>query len=265
MIWQAQNRFAFANSAEDADLIANELAILTFNSMDIKLRLESVRQRVAGHRIVWLKSRGINVSSGEGSTSQDVIGFGQSLGKSWSDDSDKSSNSESESSSRGQSTGRSKTVSTSESNSESQSVLPILEDIKETSSIQFRSFDEFRLEWMKIIRQLKTGNCFAKLYNDDHLYKLKVDYRKLRDSRDVQARIDDLKQRNYEQDLFISSAEADRLREEARQQLLARPRISLPGPITFQSADQNESGEIPPVDTRPASMPDPFRKPKRKD
>ena len=92
-----------------------------------------------------------------------------------------------------------------------------------------------------------------------------MDYRKLRDSRDVQARIDDLKQRNYEQDLFISSAEADRLREEARQQLLARPRISLPGPITFQSADQNESGEIPPVDTRPASMPDPFRKPKRKD
>jgi hypothetical protein len=48
MIWQIRNRLMFANSAKDADIIADELAVLTFDPMKIKHQLMTRRQLIAG-------------------------------------------------------------------------------------------------------------------------------------------------------------------------------------------------------------------------
>jgi len=48
MIWQIHNRLMFANSAKDADIIADELAVLTFDPMKIKHQLMTRRQLIAG-------------------------------------------------------------------------------------------------------------------------------------------------------------------------------------------------------------------------
>ncbi|HQX52549.1 MAG TPA: type IV secretory system conjugative DNA transfer family protein, partial [Planctomycetaceae bacterium] len=264
IIWQAQNRFAFANSAEDADIIANELAVMSFDSTKIKYQTQIVRQRVAGHRIEWLESQGINNNYSKGFSEQNMIGYGHSAGLTASSEFDRKTISSSTSENRGNTAGQSEANTTGRSESRSQTLVPILEDVTDISGVQFKSFEEHRLEWMKIIRQLKTGRCFGKFVDDDHLYHLLVDYVRPKKLLRMQERIAELKQRNYEQDFFVSSSEADRLMEQARQQLLQRPRVTITEPATFQSASDVDGNCADAAASEPPS-PSPFRRPRKKD
>src|SRR5205807_6234474 len=56
MIFQAQSRMIFGVQGEDADILAHELASLTFDPGRIKEENYVRRQRLAGHRIVELAS-----------------------------------------------------------------------------------------------------------------------------------------------------------------------------------------------------------------
>ena len=56
MIWQARSRLMFANNAMDADIIADELTKLTFDSMKIKEILTSRKQLIVGYRKEWLET-----------------------------------------------------------------------------------------------------------------------------------------------------------------------------------------------------------------
>ena len=77
MIWQAQSRLMFANSSFDADLIANELAVLTYDPMKVKHRLVNTKQLITGYRREWLDSEGF--TSGSSSSTSDQSVFGLSL------------------------------------------------------------------------------------------------------------------------------------------------------------------------------------------
>ncbi len=62
MIWQARTRLAFASYAKDADIIADEIAKMTFNDMEIKDTRSSKRQLIDGFRKEVLKSWSENSS-----------------------------------------------------------------------------------------------------------------------------------------------------------------------------------------------------------
>ena len=72
MIWQARSRLAFAGYARDADILADEYAKLTFDDMDVKHERYTTRQRIAGHRLIWLESQGHSESESrtQGRTTQ---------------------------------------------------------------------------------------------------------------------------------------------------------------------------------------------------
>ena len=259
MIFQAQNRLIFANNHDDADIVANELAIMRFNPNRIKDQIYQRKQQIVGHRIEWLESEGVTKSTGNATVDQSCVGFNQATSVSRSlepeDDTVRGRNtSQGDGSSNNHTTGSTYSSSESRSNSRSQTRVPIYENFKELSSQTYSSFDEQRLEWMKAVRQLKTGHCFGKFVDDDRLYNIRVKYEPVAETARAQARVDELVQRNYEQDFFISSAEADRQGELARLKLLEQPKIIINTNNGLNDATNGISSPQP-------KGPDPFQRP----
>ena len=269
MIFQAQNRLMFANHSEDADLIANELAVMKFDPMKIKNEVYQRKQLIAGHRREWLRSTGVTQSTGHSFSDMEMVGFGQGLGSAETRNTDGETTgtvrSGLESSSSARTRGRVSAGSESMTSSQSETLVPIHEDLTELSSRQYFSFEEQRLEWMRIVRQLKTGHCFGKFADDPSLYRILVKYDPVAETASTQRRLAELIQQNYEQDFFISSNEADRLAEEARRKLLETPRI-----VVNTTQDKARSPAViktEPVETDTESADqknqDPFRRARR--
>lgn len=230
MIWQARNRWMFANSGEDADIIAEEIAKLTFDRMAVKDRRTTIRQLIRDYRIEWLESESVTNTHADSVIDQRSVGYNR--GDSQSRGSDRSVRSTGESSGRneGHVTGGTRADSEAVSRGRSQHLVPIHETFEEESNVTYLSFDEHRLDWMRTIRELKTGICFGKFVDHDHLYKIHVDHKPIRITQRLEARLKELLQRNYEQEFFISREEADRLAEQDRIELLQPPRIELHTP-----------------------------------
>ena len=254
MVWQAANRLMFANSFEDADIIANELATLTFDPMAVKDQRTSLKQLIVGYRREWLRTQGATRTEAESVIDQRSVGFSRNESESRPVQRAQGTLSAGTSHSDGHLTGGTRALSSSDSLGEHEVNVPIHETIEEIASKIFTSFEEHRLEWMKIIRQLKTGICFGRFADDDQLYEIMVDYAPVTANPRTDARMQDLIERNFEQDMFISASEADRLAFEDRRRLLAPPRIDF-------RPDRPQSGSDDSDDT---DADGPFRKPRRK-
>ncbi|MEZ5941119.1 MAG: type IV secretory system conjugative DNA transfer family protein [Planctomycetaceae bacterium] len=238
MIFQARNRLMFANSAEDADLIANELATLTFNKMAIKDERIVRRQLIAGYRTEWLKSRGTSYTDADSTIDQRSVGYSRSESEKRNRLGLKTGKDQSQSRTESDVSGGTRAKSVSNSESESQQLVPIHEEV-EDSNITYLSFDEHRLDWMKTIRQLKTGHAFGKFVDDDRLYRLLIDHRPVQMTSALEAAYQELLQRNYEQEFFISKERADQLAEQERLKLLAPQQFELPDVGSVSSAESS--------------------------
>jgi hypothetical protein len=214
IIWQCSNRFMFSNSAEDADIIANELASLSFDPMKLKEELFSYRQKKIGQHIEWLKSTGQTTTR---SSATDVsFGSNSSSGRSKSDPDSGEGGSSSTSTNEGTSQGRSnkEAVSSGESISWSQTLVDDWEEFYETSSKTYFTFAEQFQEWAKLIRKLKTGEMVCEFKDDPELYLVKGEMIEIIETPELLELKDKLLEENFKQHYFISREKAERDWEE---------------------------------------------------
>ncbi|MCA9095946.1 MAG: type IV secretory system conjugative DNA transfer family protein, partial [Planctomycetaceae bacterium] len=147
LIWQARSRLMFANDAEDADLIAHELATLSYDPMKLKEEMKSLRQRIVGHRKEWLKNYGKTATTSDATDVTSSESTARRTGQSRGPDVLKPTRSEGDQSSSTH--GHSEKHATSDGTSvgQSETLVPIHEDFYEVSSRTYFSFEEHRTIW----------------------------------------------------------------------------------------------------------------------
>jgi hypothetical protein len=243
LIWQPRNRLMFASDADDADRLAHELASLTFDPATIKHQLYTHKQRIAGHRIERLESW--SSSHGTGSNWQQSHGSGHTdnRGETRSPDQHRPTRSSGSASNRSDSSGQGGSDSHSETSGAHEVNIPIHEDFTELSNVQFKSFDEERTEWGQVIRTLSTGEALAKFYNDRQLHHILVDEDPIPDSPSLRDAVQELIQRNFESDVFVSAARIDQEAEEIRLSLFQPPLIVIP--TDSRTLETNSLPELP--------------------
>jgi len=259
MIWQARSRLMFANDSEDADLLAHELATLTYDPMKLKEILYSTRQRVAGHRREWLK----NV--GKTSTSSHALDRGKSSANAQNDGRSLAPNKYQPTTSSGSS--KTFTESESEKNAESQgnsegeseTLVPILEEIQEIASKNYSSFDEQKVEWAKRLRTSRTGRAFGKFKDEPRLYEIDVDHHPIVETRGLLQKYDELLAKNFELEFFQSKSSAELEAEQLRAHVLNPMKIFVTGHKFDATSETNQPPGEPCDDSPPASPTvDPF-------
>lgn len=227
LIWQARSRLMFANDAEDADLVAHELATITFDPMKLKEELFTLRQRIAGHRKEWMKNYGTTSTSSHATDFSESESTGRRSGESR--DPTGASLTRSEGRDQSGTRGRSEKRATSDGQSEGQSetLVPIHEDFYETSSKTYSGFDEQRVEWAQRVRAKQTGAAFGKFKDDPRLYDIAIDHHPIVETPALLRKVEELKQRNFSSELFRSKAEVELEAESLRARLLVAPKIIL--------------------------------------
>jgi hypothetical protein len=169
IIWQPQTRLMFGNQGEDADLLAHELASITYDPRRIKDELYSRRQLVTDHRIIDLASW------------SNVEGYA----KQWQDQYGRSAStsqqlkegiilSDGRSATDGQSHGRGESETHSTTHGSHQSLLPVYEQFLELSKRTYYTFDEHKQTWARDVRKLKTGVTALRIVDDDEIRVVKV-------------------------------------------------------------------------------------------
>lgn len=250
MIWQARSRLMFANNARDADIIADELAKLTFDPMTIKDQRSTIRQLIDGYRKEWLDSESRTAGQSGGQSTQDTFGYGTSRSEtqppSYKRPTEGKSRSDQHSEAQGNSSGWSETSSTGRH----ESLIPIYRKFREITNVTYESFDEFAIKWGQQLRQLRTGESFLQQANDPTIRSVLVDYVPVEPDAALQARVSELLARNFESDFFITKAEADHEREECRRWLLTTPAVRL-------SDQKAVDGHV--TETASETVDDPFR------
>ena len=255
MIWQARSRLMFANNANDADIIAEELARLTFDPKRIKDIRTSKKQLITGYRTIWLESESNTNTQSTADIEQKATGYQQSSDTSTRSDLREITRSTNEGETRSTSQGQTNASSSANTSGRSQASQPIHETFEEVSSITYESFEEQALLWGKEIRRLQTGEAFIQLANDPEIHFAKIDHLPIHDSLELRDRIEELIVKNFESEFFISAAEADRELELYRHQLLQESPIVLPV-VLPDSAISIESEETA---SEAKSDSDPFR------
>ena len=234
LIWQPQTRIAFGESGEDADILAAELAALTYEPKWVKEELHTLRQLQVGHEKVELSSwaRGMTESQqwresyGSGFSRNDqlsrVIGGGPIMRG------DGDSHSLNKNRSDGGASGVTSTQSTHEQ------LIAKLETIRELSSRTYYSFEEQKQMWAKRVRLMRTGQCALRVVNEADIRSVLVDQPKKGylafDPEVLQKRIPwameayaKLLEDNFTRDCFASPQAIDREMEERLQRLLQPP------------------------------------------
>jgi hypothetical protein len=249
MIGQARSRLIFANDFEDADRIAMELASITWNPMQIKHRLETLRQILTGHRIDILNAGGTTTTDTGSWTHQQSRARGESRKDTYGKPIDIIT--------RNEQTGTSDVKGGSKSQADQSSwhetLVPVYDNYYETSRIDFWSKDEETHQWGQVVRDLKKGQTITKFVEDSELRHVQVGYLPLDNSSEVREAVAELKEQNYQQDCFLTATEADRRLEELRRQLLQGPVLSA-GTSPVTPCD----GATPNTDSAKAAE-DPFR------
>jgi hypothetical protein len=237
LIWLAQNRVAFANSAEDADILAHEFGTLNFDPNRIKHAMFSTKQLHDGYEKVILKTtnqsktKGYSEGGSSGGSSTSSKSSAKSSSSSNNNGNRSSASSESSSSSTGKSSTWSSTYSSTESETEgtgySESFQAKFKTFEEETSRTYSSYEEQQAEYGRDIRRLKVGYAYVKLLNDPNLHYCKVRFDPIRDTPRIQARVEEFKQQNFENNLFLSPAVIGQKHEELRMKLLKPEPIIL--------------------------------------
>lgn len=239
MIFQAQTRMVFGVQGLDADILAHEVASITYDSRRIKEEIYSRRQLVKGHRKVILSSWG--ESTGATSQRSETFGTNRSsgrgeAGKAFTSDPTITSN-RGESESEGRS--RSDSDSYSSTKNQGETLVPIYDEFRELASRTYETFEEQKSEWAREIRNLPTGHALLRLVNDPRLRLVKVKRSTpgflAYDSQTIARRfpevfddMDRMIEENFRSDFFMPAADVDREQYERLERLL-KPRIVVDG------------------------------------
>jgi hypothetical protein len=238
MIFQAQSRIIFGVQGEDADLLAHELAAITYDPNSIKHEIYSRRQLVTGHRTIQLNSW----SDAQSLSDQ----WRRDYGSSWSASSSTARRHDEvgrEVYSRGRDTGSSlrqgEAGGTTQTTTHAahEGVLPNYEEFLELSNRTYCSFEEQRTLWAQMVRNLPTGVALMRLVNDPNLYEVNVkrsapgylswDVETLtRELPEVLEGMDRLVEQNFESEVFVTPEVIDRETEQ-RLQAVLRPKLTI--------------------------------------
>jgi hypothetical protein len=240
LIAQARSRLMFANDFEDADLLAEEVANFKWDPDEIKRDYKSYRTRIAGYEKLITQSWGNTATGTKSWTHQMSTGQGVQT-----PDDPYRKGSKSRQMGSADTDGRSQ--SDAQSHGLSEHLVPMHEEFYETVRVDYRSREEVVHEWRRNIRSFQTGECLTKLANDPELYRVLVNYLPQYDDPQLDAAVEELLARNYEEGPFITADEADRELEQVRQKLLAGPKLTVPAAHASNTAPQ------------PATTKDPFR------
>lgn len=250
MIFQAQSRLIFGVQGEDADLLAHELASITYDPKRVKDELYSRRQLVTGHRTVelsswsqaqaaseqWRRDYGTSWSASD-SVARRHNEFGQEI---------HSSGKASGASDRhGQAGGTTDTTT----QGTHESLVPEYEQFLELSNRTYFTFEEQRNLWAQEVRNLPTGVALMRLVNDPKLYEVNVkrsvpghlawDIETLAaELPEVLEDMDRLVEQNFQSEPFVSPQVIDQETERRLQDVL-RPRITID--TTSRSSDEGLS------------------------
>jgi len=245
MIFQAQSRLIFGLQGEDADVLAHELASLTFDPMRIKDEIYTRRQLHAGHSIVELTSwsdadaqarqwrRDYGDGWSEGSSRAETVGRPKSETRTASSQH-----------SRSLRTGEGSSTTSTHTRGGHETLVPTYDEFLELSSRTYSSFDEQRSLWAKRVRSLPTGTALLRLVNDPALYDVAVKRsapgylgwdmaRIAEDLPDVLEDLSALLEKNFQSEFFTTPEAIDR-ETEARLKAVLRP------VITLQSEDETD-------------------------
>lgn len=252
MIWQARSRLIFANNARDADIVADELAKLTFDPMRIKDKRESLKQLIKGYRKEWLESESKTETQSDSSMDQQSVGYNQGRGESKGPSQLSPTKNQTTGDQRAESSGRTSAHSSGNTRGRSQQNVPIHETFSEVSNITFESFDEYALKWGQKIRHLKTGEAFCMFPGDPTIHEVAVDYLPIDDTPEMQDAVSALLERNYDSEFFVSAAEADLEAETIRADLLG-------GKLLRVGSEESPESAPPPSTPKSDEGKTPFR------
>jgi hypothetical protein len=229
MIWQARSRLMFANYAKDADLLADEIAKMTYDKLKIKDVRKSRRQLIKGYRREWLESESSGWSSGSSDIRQSGSVDGESSARSFLTGYPSTEHSHSHgsnhSSSENSSTGNSR--SESHSRSRSEAMVPIHDNFLEVSSVEYESFDEQAIEWGKEIRSLGIGEAFLQIPGSRSIRKVKIGHLPIGDTNENREQVARLKELNFSSEHFVSMDSAKKEHERLIQEILVGKPIQL--------------------------------------
>ena len=243
LIWQARSRLMFANDADDADRIAHELATLTYDPKELKDILYTQRQRIAGHRREWLQ----NLSHGQTASHATDFHHGKATSHTYDASPRHAGDPISRAENDSQGTSDKHVEGSSDNVGRSESLVPIHEDFIEVSKRVYYSFDEKRTLWAQRIRGRRTGEAFGKFRDDERLFDIHVDHNPIAPTPKLEAKVQELLQRNFESDLFLSKAEVERRAEQLRELLLHQPPITIRlTPPQNKEAHGTNSPSVPP-------------------
>jgi len=253
MIFQAQSRLIFGVQGEDADLLAHELASISYDPMKIKEELHSRRQRITGHRLVELTSWSDATAQSEQ--------WKRDYGENWSSNEGVSRKGyhEDETKSRGSDRGRSERhgegggQTATRTHGTHQTLVPQHEDYEELSSRTFVTFDEDANVWAREIRNLPTGAAFLRLVNEPTLFDVNVRRSApghlawdpqiiARELPEVFDDLDRLVEENFKSDIFVSPTVIEAETQQRLQRVL-QPTINVEARLSLTESppDQQES------------------------
>ena len=221
MIFQAQSRLIFGVQGEDADLLAHELASITYDPKRLKDELYSRRQLVTGHRTIELASQ----SQAEAHAQQWKRDYGQN----WSAHESVArrageSGREVYSSGKGSGTserhGEGHSISGTSTRGTHETLVPEYDEFLELTNKTYYTFDEQRNLWAQKLRNLRTGGALMRLVDDPNLYEVDVkrsapsylswDIETLtRELPEALEDMDRLVEQNFQSDLFVTPAAID--------------------------------------------------------
>ena len=244
MIWQARTRLTFANYADDADLLADQLGKMTFDDMEIKDIRTSKRQLIDGYRKELMKNRSSstattnatskNSSSAENESSSFSYTSGSYEPQSW-------NRGKGSSSGRGESDSSGWTDTKSEG--ESEQLVPNHITFDEVSSVTYRNFEEHMIRWSQKIQSLGPGAAFLQKPGSKSVEPVQLELLDIPNSTEVQNSVDNLLSRNFESDLFMSFQEAEHRHESCLQKLLSGE------PLNINSNSESHETSDPPNDS----------------
>ncbi|MDP9025376.1 MAG: hypothetical protein M3N13_08390, partial [Candidatus Eremiobacteraeota bacterium] len=260
MIWQAQSRIAFGVQGDDADILGHEFASLSYDPKRIKDTLYHMRQRIAGHEKITLKSWGDSVTDSES--------WDERYGKGWTHHDTRSKRDGSIDEVRGsgdtraENTQKGKGGGSSRARNEggAEHLVPIHEEVQELSSRTFYTGDEWERMWAKRARVLQTGVALVRLVDDPELYEVAVDRSAVgylgwdagllrRKLPRVIDQVDAFVEENFRSEFFVRPEVIDAETEKRLHALLHAP-IEIPGSLHGTERDTCRSVMDAPADKK---------------
>jgi len=251
LIFQAQSRLVFGVQGEDADMLAHEFASINYDPKKIKDEIYSRKQRVKGHKLIELSSWS--------EASQHSDNWQDTYGENWSQNTNevKPPHTTEPTKGRGSGTGGQKGRGVGGSRAQTSSrgtheaLTPEYEEFQELSSRTYESFDEQKSVWARDIRNLKTGQALLRLVDDEKIRRVNVKRSATSYLRhdavtiaqhfpELFDRMEELIERNFENDMFVSAERIDQEAEARLQRVLRQPIV-----MNSSDADANSNASDP--------------------